>query len=504
MGVFTSPTGRSIAINGFYDGSDIWKLRFSPNEVGNWTYQLETKGDVHKGKIICLPSNTQGFVKIHPKNPYTFAYQSGLPFFPMGDTSYGLYDDSPITPELRNQYLDTRRKQSFNFIRMEVGHSHIRATNEPAYWAWGGTAKQPDLDRYNPVFFKELDKLLLQMRHKGMNAELILLNFYRLPFTDPRLWTPVREKQWLKYLIARYAAFSNIFMWTISNEYETHPDGAYRLDNPADVNWAVETAKFIKENDPYQHLVTVHSVVPSSTTGSSPASPIDYPWRIGGFFGEEQAIDVLSQQTGQNGEGTKWDEQLQCWTGDDVNLTASIKADRKYNKPVMNTENGYEYLRGQPTMKKQVHHTDKVRHSSWRIACSGGYLSAGFTGTLAHSDIWNQIDKPNKYTFILKDEGAAAQLGILYRFFTVLPFWNMKPFEGISGNASALYNDKKYIVYLSHGGAAIFDRKLAGGIRARWFNPRSGIFKAGSAVSKDRRSFKAPDLNDWVLLIERI
>ncbi|RZM08745.1 MAG: DUF4038 domain-containing protein, partial [Pedobacter sp.] len=214
-------------------------------------------------------------------------------------------------------------------------------------------------------------------------------NFHYLSFAA------AREKQWLKYLIARYAAFSNIFMWTVSNEYETHPDGAYRLDNPADVKWAVETAKFIKENDPYKHLVTVHSVISSSTTGSSPASPIDNPWRIGGFFGEEQAIDVLSQQTGQNGEGTTWNEHLQCWTGDDVNLTASIKADRKYNKPVMNTENGYEYLSGQPTMKKQVHHTDKVRRSSWRIVCSGGFLSAGFTGTLAHSDIWNQIDWPN-------------------------------------------------------------------------------------------------------------
>ena len=27
----------------------------------------------------------------------------------MGDTCYGLFDDSPITPELRSEYLDTRR-----------------------------------------------------------------------------------------------------------------------------------------------------------------------------------------------------------------------------------------------------------------------------------------------------------------------------------------------------------------------------------------------------------
>ena len=48
---------------------------------------------------------------------------------------------------------------------------------------------------------------------------------------------------------------------------------------------------------------------------------------------------------------------------------------------MLNTENGYEYMRGHPTEKKQVHHTDKVRRSAWRIVCAGGYFAAGFHGT---------------------------------------------------------------------------------------------------------------------------
>ena len=63
----------------------------------------------------------------------------------------------------------------------------------------------------------------------GMNAELILLNFYFHPMNNPRAWTPRRERAWLRYVIARYAAFPNVFLWTIANEYETHPDGKYRL-----------------------------------------------------------------------------------------------------------------------------------------------------------------------------------------------------------------------------------------------------------------------------------
>jgi hypothetical protein len=494
-GKFIAPSGKVVLINGFYDGDGQWKLRFSPDETGTWSYELS---GIHfnytqSGKLSCIKSPSAGFIGINKENPYAFAYRSGLPFFPMGDTSYGLYDDSPVTAELRDTYLDTRRREAFNFIRMEVCHSHSRGAKDNAYWPWGGTVDKPDLDRFNPVFFEGLDKLLLMMKNKGMNAELILLNFYRLPFTNTKQWTPDRERRWLKYLLARYAAFSNIFMWTISNEYETHPDGAYRLDNPEDVDWAIRTAKFIAEDDPYHHLVTVHPVIPSSTTGSSPASAINYPWRIGGFFGKEHAIAVLSQQTGQS----------QYWEGDDINLTKSIRADRIYGKPVINTENGYEYLSTQATMKKQVHGTDKVRHSAWRIVCSGGYFAAGFNGTLAHSDIWNQIDRPNQYSFVLKDEGAAAQFGLLYRFFTALSFWRMNPYDGVSDNAVALSDGKTYVVYLPAGGTAslevIYKRKPKGS----WFNPRTGIYlKALVSAEKGKLNFRAPDHNDWVLLIK--
>ena len=186
------------------------------------------------------------------------------------------------------------------------------------------------------------------------------------------------------------------------------------------MDWAKATARFIKANDPYRHLVTVHPVVSASRRGESPRAPFDPPWRIGEFFGEDDAMDVLSQQTGGSGDGAVWDETLQCWTGDSTTLVASLSADRRFRKPVLNTENGYEYLRGHPTEKKQVHHTDKVRRSAWRIVCAGGYFAAGFHGTIGHSDVWNRIDAPNHYTFTVKDEGAAAQLGALHDFFTAL------------------------------------------------------------------------------------
>ena len=125
---------------------------------------------------------------------------------------------------------------------------------------------------------------------------------------------------------------------------------------------------------------------------------------------------------------------------------------------MLNTESGYEYLRGHPTEKKQVHHTDKVRRSAWRIVCAGGYFATGFNGTIGHSDVWNRIDAPNHYTFTVEDEGAAAQLSALHDFFVVLPFWRMQPFAGVGGDAVALAESGKA---LCAGASAKAERERA-------------------------------------------
>jgi hypothetical protein len=507
VGEFISPSGKTRVVDGFHDGGTSWRLRFAPDEEGEWSYLLRGEGVeiLERGKLTCTKPRGHGIIRVHPENPYSFAYSDGTAFFPMGDTCYGLYDDSPITPALREEYLKVRRSQRFNFVRMTVGHSEQRAGKDPKYWAWGGTLQNPDLDRFNPEFFRGLDDLILQLRGQGMNVEVILLNFYRRPFTDTSIWTPARERMWLRYVIARYAAFDNVLLWTIANEYETHPDGRYRLDFPDDVEWAKSTARLIKETDPWQHLVTVHPVMSASRRGESPRAPFDPPWRIGEFFGDEGAIDVLSQQTGQIGDGTTWDESLQSWTGDSTTLVGSIRADRRFKKPVLNSENGYEYLRGDPTSRKQVHHTDKVRRSAWRIVCAGGYIAAGFHGTLGHSDAWNRLDGPNHYTFAVKDQGAAVQLASLHEFFSALPFWRMQPFDGVTDNAVALADPGKvYVVYLPKGGSTSVDLSgVQGQFFGSWFDPRLGKFdREFSGMAGSRSTFETPDTRDWALLLK--
>lgn len=507
VGEFTAPSGATRVVDGYFAGADRWRLRFAPDEPGEWRYLLRGEGVeiLRRGTLRCVESREPGFVGIHPGHPYAFARSDGAPFLPMGDTCYGLLDDSPITPELRSEYLRARRAQGFNYVRFTVGHSEARAAADPAYWAWGGTPQQPDLDRLNPAFFEKLDALFGELRDHGMLAELILVNFYRRPFTDVAQWTRSRERLWIRHLVSRYAAFNHLFLWTLANEYETHPDGRYRLDRPGDLEWARNTARAVREGDPYRHLVTVHPVVSASTRGSTPRDPFDAPWRIGEFFGRDEVFDVLTQQTGGVGEGLEWSEALGCWIGDAVTVGASLRADRVYRKPVINSESGYEYLRGHPTERRQVHHTDKVRRSAWRIICSGGYFAAGFHGTIGHSDVWNRIDAPPHYTFVVNDEGAGGQLKILREFLESLPYWSLQPDDGVRGDGLGFTQPGKVgVIYFPRGGRAEANlRDWPGPVTCRWFNPRTAERGATFRVDGGGSArFEAPDLEDWVLQLD--
>lgn len=249
--------------------------------------------------------------------------------------------------------------------------------------------------------------------------------------------------------------------------------------------------------------MTVHPVVSSSARGPSPRDEFDPPWRIGGLFGEADSIDVLSRQTSVVYR-SRWDEREQCWMGDAEGIERSVAADRIYRKPVLNTENGYEYLPGYPSNKRQAYHTDRVRKASWRIVCADGYFGAGFLSTLAHSDSWEKIDAPNRYPFLVKDAGAAAQLAALYDFFTALPFWRMTPrHELVRGSGLCLAAEGEvYVVYLPSGGSCGLALDAGAEFRYRWFDPRAGRFANEPAAGREGKC-EAPGKEDWVLLVER-
>ena len=84
------PNAMRMRAPGFYDGDGVWKVRFSPPVIGNWT--LRTVSPVaglngQSDEIVAVPNrnpNVHGALEIDPAHPFHFRFQDGTRFFLMG------------------------------------------------------------------------------------------------------------------------------------------------------------------------------------------------------------------------------------------------------------------------------------------------------------------------------------------------------------------------------------------------------------------------------------
>ena len=86
-GAFThTSTGKVIALPGYYDGSDTWKIGFMPTDVGEWTYvtsSVEAELSGVTGTITVVQSGLPGMLKADPSNPRKWKYTDGPYVIPL-------------------------------------------------------------------------------------------------------------------------------------------------------------------------------------------------------------------------------------------------------------------------------------------------------------------------------------------------------------------------------------------------------------------------------------
>jgi hypothetical protein len=90
--LFTAPSGKRISINGFYDNyenADQWKVRFSPNETGAYTYRLFVndaggKGESAEAEFTVVDSEHHGWIKPSTVNPHYFVHDDGTSYYGVG------------------------------------------------------------------------------------------------------------------------------------------------------------------------------------------------------------------------------------------------------------------------------------------------------------------------------------------------------------------------------------------------------------------------------------
>src|ERR1035437_5755234 len=170
----------TVEVAGFYDGDGIYRVRFMPDKLGHWHYTTRSNRPELDGKTgeftVTAPAvGNHGPVQV--AYTYHFAYGDGTPFRPIGTTSYNW---AHMIDALEEQTLASLAASPFNKIRMCIFPKHNpENTNELALYPFAGIPpKTWDYSRFNPQFFRHLEKRVADLRDRGIEAELILFDPY--------------------------------------------------------------------------------------------------------------------------------------------------------------------------------------------------------------------------------------------------------------------------------------------------------------------------------------
>jgi len=240
---------RIVHVDGFYDGGGMYKVRFMPDEEGEWSYSTfgnhESLGE-HKGSFQCIPAAAANHGPVQVANTYHFSYANGLAYKPIGTTCYAWVHQ---TNQLQEQTLATLRNAPFNKLRMCVfPKSYVYNANEPPLYPFPRDSQgENDLSRFNPDFFRHFERRIHDVGSLGIEADLILFHPYdRWGYSEMPADV---DDRYLRYVIARFAAFRNVW-WSVANEYDL-------VKTKTLADWD-RFFRILQSNDPYHHLRSIH------------------------------------------------------------------------------------------------------------------------------------------------------------------------------------------------------------------------------------------------------
>lgn len=238
-----SHDGLKKTVPGFYDGDGIFKVRFLPDEAGEYTWRV-TGAVSGEGREMCERAVTHGPVKTRGKG---FAYADGTAFHPFGTTVYALAHQPK---ELIEQTMETLAAAPFNKVRMCVfPKDYDFNKNEPDFYAFEKTADGSwDVNRPCFAFWDALEGHINRLGSMGIQVDLILFHPYdRWGFDGMGHHC---DLVYLDYLLRRLSAIPNIW-WSLANEYE--------LTRRTKEEWC-GIERFVAEHDPYGHLLSCHNI----------------------------------------------------------------------------------------------------------------------------------------------------------------------------------------------------------------------------------------------------
>lgn len=241
---------QTVVVPGFYDGNGSYKIRFSPDRQGRWTYvtrsNLAELND-DKGSFQCVEptGNNHGPLKI--VNTFYFQHADGSPFYSVGTTAYQW---TSVKQSIQEKTIQTLAKSPFNKIRMCVFPKSYSYGNDTEPWMLPFYKKDSvnDLTQPNYEFFQNFDKRVAQLMGMGIQADVILFHPYdRWGYSE--MGKEMNEK-YVRYMMARLSAYRNVW-WSLANEWDVP-----RIKETID--WE-GIGTVLQKEDPHQRLRGIHN-----------------------------------------------------------------------------------------------------------------------------------------------------------------------------------------------------------------------------------------------------
>ncbi len=228
---FTAPSGKKWKINGFYDFSmsTLWKVRFSPDETGKWSYMVTVRdknGTVTSTpqSFTAIPSKRNGPLQVAANRRYLM-HRNGKDFYGVGLWYNDGYEGFG-SGRVEAAELDRLKSLGVNFISTFITPLET--------WASG-------VGRYDQNIAGRLDELLQMLEERDM---VLSLNLWFHSYLSETVWgggnvrwyvNPYKqvteakdfyrsEEAWkyqeklYRYMIARYGYSRALALWFIVDE----------------------------------------------------------------------------------------------------------------------------------------------------------------------------------------------------------------------------------------------------------------------------------------------
>jgi hypothetical protein len=487
--VFTAPSGSRQTIYGFWDGGDVWKVRFAPDEQGRWTFMTTASDTANRGlhgvrgAFVCTsPKGTTRFerhgpVRVSSDRKY-FEHADGTPFFFLGDTAW----NGPLHSSADDWrlYLAHRAGQRYTAIQWVATHwrgaTKGDAEGRPAFTGREKIA-------IDPAFFKRLDTKVEAVQAAGLlNAIVMLWAFDRPPndVINPGFSLPEDQAILLaRYMLARWGA--DHVIWLLNG------DGRY-------------------EGEVAQRWIRIGRGV---FTGVKHAPVSLHPggrhWPIAPFRNEPWlAINGYQSAHSDSESNSRWitsGEPARAWKDEPPRVVISLEAPYELNAP------------GSADIVRRNHY--------WSVlnAVPAG-IAYGASGIWSWSNGVDPIEGHGQGRVVPHWKEAmrlpaGAQMAHLFDFFNSVPFARLRPAPEVLAEqpgveraelfVSAAQSESRDItvLYLPSGATAVVDRaRLPRRTSAEWFNPRNRARTRAEFHGDGPLRCTPPAAGDWLIVFK--